>query len=56
MSAGGSLRSHGVPLVNYKGDNIYKYVCPTVIIDIAEKSPNLSILKNLMSNDDVITK
>ena len=23
------------PLNNYKGDNISKYVCPTVIIDIA---------------------
>ena len=27
VSAGGSLRSPGVTLVNYKGDNISKYVC-----------------------------
>ena len=26
VSAGGSLRSPGVTLVNYKGENIYKYV------------------------------
>ena len=25
------------PLINYKGNNISKYVCPTVIIDIARK-------------------
>ena len=27
----------GVTLINYKGDNISKYVCPTVIIYIARK-------------------
>ena len=25
------------PLINYMGDNISKYICPTVIIDIARK-------------------
>ena len=34
VPAGGSLRSPGVTLVNYKGDNISKYVCSTVLIDI----------------------
>ena len=46
VSARGSLRSSGVTLVNYKEDNISKYVCPTVIIDIARKITkfvNLSI-------------
>ena len=33
----GSLWSPGVTLVNYKGDNISKYFCPTVIIYIARK-------------------
>ena len=56
VSAGGSLRSPEVTLVNYKGESISKYVCPTVLIDITQKSPNLSILKFLMRNDDVITK
>ena len=37
VSAGGSLQSPGVTLVNYKGDNISKYVCPAVIIYIARK-------------------
>ena len=37
VSARGSLRSPGVTLVNYKGNNISKYVCPTVLIDIARK-------------------
>ena len=37
VSAGGSLRSLGVTLVNYKGDNISKYVCSTVLIDITRK-------------------
>ena len=36
-------------LMNYKGDNISKYVCPTVIFDIA-------IFTILMRNDDFITK
>ena len=56
MSAGGALWAPEVTLINYKGDNISKYVCPTVIIDIAQKSPNLSIFKILMRNDNVITK
>ena len=30
----GRLRS---PLIKYMGDNISKYVCPTIIIDIARK-------------------
>ena len=37
VSARGSLRSPGVTLVNYKGDNISKYVCSTVLIDITRK-------------------
>ena len=37
VSAGGSLRSPGVTLVNYKGDNISKYVYPSVKIDITRK-------------------
>ena len=37
VSAGGSLRSPGVTLVNYKGDNISKYVCPTDLINMARK-------------------
>ena len=53
VSAGGSLRSPGVTLVNYKGDNISKYVCPTDLINMARK---ISIFKILMSNDDVIKK
>ena len=43
-------------LINYLGDDISKYVCPTVIIDIARKITKLSIFKILMSNDDIITK
>ena len=34
VSAGGALWAPGVTLINYKGDNISKYVCLTVIIDI----------------------
>ena len=57
MSAGGSLRSPGVTLVNYKGDSISKYVHLSALESISlEKSPNLSILKILMRSDDVITK
>ena len=37
VSAGGSLRSPRVTLVNYMGDNISKYVCSTVLIDITRK-------------------
>ena len=56
MSAGGSLRSPGVILVNYKEHNISKYVYLSVKSISLEKLPNLSIFKILMSNDDVITK
>ena len=37
VSARGSLRLPGVTLVDYKGDSISKYVCPTVIIDMTRK-------------------
>ena len=37
VSAGGSLRSPGVTMVNYKGDSISKYVNLSVKIDIALK-------------------
>ena len=37
MSAAGSFRSPGVTLINYKRDNISKYVCLTVKIDITRK-------------------
>ena len=33
--AGCALWAPGLTLMNYKVDNISKYVCPTVIIDIA---------------------
>ena len=45
VSAGGSLRSPGVTLVNYKGDNISEYVCPTVLIDITRKITKFVNLK-----------
>ena len=44
-----------VTLVNCKGDNISKYVHLVLKPISLEKSPNLSILKCLMRNDDVIT-
>ena len=34
VSAGGALWAPGVTLVNYKGYNISKYICPTVTIDM----------------------
>ena len=37
VSAGSTLRAPGVTMINYKGENIPKYTCPTVIIDIARK-------------------
>ena len=37
VSAGGALLVPGVTLINYKGNNISKYVRLTVIIDIAQK-------------------
>ena len=55
MSAGGSLRSPGVTLVNYMGDSISKYVHIIKSISL-EESPNFSIFKILMDNDDVITE
>ena len=39
VSARGVLWAPGVTLSNYKGNNISKYVCPTVIIDNARKIP-----------------
>ena len=45
-AAGGSLRSPGVTLVNYKGNSISKYVCPTVIIDITRKITKFVNYKN----------
>ena len=45
-----------VTLVNYKGDIISKYVHLSFKIDITRKTPNLTIFKILMSNDDVIAK
>ena len=57
MSAGGSLRSPGVTLVNYKGDNISKYARPTVRSISPSKNHQIyQFVKFLMSNDDVITK
>ena len=40
-------------MINYKVDNISKYVCLTVIIDITRKIIKFVLL---MSNDDVITE
>ena len=37
VSAGGALWAPGVTLINNKGDNISKYVGPTVIVDIVRK-------------------
>ena len=37
VSAGVSLQSSGVTLIDYKGNNISKYVCPTVKINIARE-------------------
>ena len=37
VSAGGALWAPGVTLINYKGDNISKYICLTVKIDITRK-------------------
>ena len=34
------------PLINYMGDNISKYVCPTGIIDIARKITKFVNFKN----------
>ena len=45
MSAGGSLRAPEITLINYKGYNISKYVCPTDII-IDKKSTNIEYKKS----------
>ena len=45
VSAGGSLRSPEVTLVNYKGDSIYKYVHRSVKIDITQKIVNFKIFE-----------
>ena len=45
-----------VTLLNYKGDIISKYVHLSFKSISLEKTPNLSIFKILMSNDDVIAK
>ena len=37
VSAGVALWSPGITLINYKGNNISKYVCLNVIIDIARE-------------------
>ena len=37
VSAGGTLWVPGLTMINYRGDNISKYVYLTVIIDIARK-------------------
>ena len=42
-------------LINYMGDIISKYICPAVIIESQEKTPNLSNFKILMRIDGVIT-
>ena len=53
VTAGGALRAPRLTLINYMVDNISKYVCLTVIIDIARKITKFQFL--LMHNDDVIT-
>ena len=56
VPAGCALRVPGVTLAKYKEDSISKYVCLTVIMDIARKSPNLSIFTILIRNDEAITE
>ena len=56
VSAKGSLRSPGVTMFNYKGDNISKYVYLSVKIEIVRKITKFINFKNLMRNDDVITE
>ena len=56
VSAGGALWVPGVTWINCKGDNIPKYVCPTVIFDIARKITKFVNFKILKRNDDVITE
>ena len=56
MSAGGTLRSPGGNVVNYKGDVNSEYVHLSFKSISLEKSPNLSISNFIMRSDDVITK
>ena len=51
MFARGAIWAPMLTLMNYNVDNISKYVCLTVIIDITRKM----IKFFLMRNDDVIT-
>ena len=37
VSSGGAICATEVTLINFKGDNIPKYACPTVKIDIARE-------------------
>ena len=46
VSTGGALRAPGVTLINYKGDNISKHICPTVIIAIERKITKFVNFKN----------
>ena len=46
MSAGGFLRSPGVTLINYKVENISKYVYLSVKIDITREIKKIVNLKN----------
>ena len=46
VSAGGALWAPGSTMINYKGNNIFKYVCPTVLIDIARKISKFINFKN----------
>ena len=45
-----------VTLINCRVDNTPKYVCPTVIIDIARKITKFDNFKILMGNDYVMTE
>ena len=46
VSARGALWAPGVTLINYKGNNISKYVWSTVIIDITRKITKVINLEN----------
>ena len=43
-----------ITLINYKGDNIPKYVCPTVIIDIARKITKFAYIKYVHPHADKV--
>ena len=49
VSARGALWAPGVTVINYKGDNISKYVCLTVIINITRK---ISKFVNFLNFDE----